>query len=380
VKSGVEEPRYAPWVGGPFLWRLGLRPLDLADWIQIGDDYAEELAAKANVRDRHPETVFVALPRAAEACHEVLDAVVDHLTVRWPDDFRRTQAGVLNRLTGEEIPLDGSLHPLDAASRLVQEDLIVLTGLDGELVFAAGSVCFPNRWDLRSKLGRPLREVHAPVSGLNDQLGDPIDKFFARLTPERSFWRLGWGVLDSDDLYQPMDGTAAPRPDNPTPEDLVIRVERETLRRFSRTGCVLFTIRTYLSRAIELAAHPDHGPVIAEAIAAMPPGVRAYKQIDRVGDALADLFGRGRSVVAGARADVGEAPGGDDEADDRDRGETDDGADAGGNAVALDADPFVPDAGEGLQAQPHRGQLGDAVEGGAEQPLAEQHDRQRPQR
>lgn len=276
------------------MWRLGLRPLDLADWIEIDDDYAEDLAAKAVVRERHPDTVFVALRDAQPACAEVLDALVDHLVGRWPEHFQRTTSSVVNRLTGEEIALDGSLHPLDAASRLVQEDLVVMIEQDGRNVFAAGSVCFPNRWDLRSKLGRPLREVHAPVSRLNDQLGDPIDKFFARLTPEKSFWRLGWGVLDTDDLYQAVDGTAAPRPDVPTQDDLVIRVERETLRRLPRTRCVLFTIRTYITKASELAAHPEHGPVIAEAFAAMPEDVRNYKQIDVVSDALADLFGPNR--------------------------------------------------------------------------------------
>ena len=65
--------------------------------------------------------------------------------------------------------------------------------MGGTLVFGAGSVCFPNRWDLRSKLGLPLRDVHAPVDLLNEQLGETIDRFFDRLTPERSFWRLGWG-------------------------------------------------------------------------------------------------------------------------------------------------------------------------------------------
>ena len=71
----------------------------------------------------------------------------------------------------------------------------------------------------------------------------------------------------------------------------MIRVERETLRRFPLTGCVLFTIRTHLTKASDLASDPRHGPVIAEALAAMPPGVRQYKQIDQVATALAELFG-----------------------------------------------------------------------------------------
>jgi hypothetical protein len=275
------------------MWRLGLRPLDPDDWIELGEDYDAELAAKAAVRERHPDTVFVALPEATPACQEILEALVDHLVAKWPRHFQRRGPVVENTLTGEAVCVDGkSPHALDAASRLVQEDLVVMIERDDGLVFGAGSVCFPNRWDLRSKLGLPLRDVHAPVSLLNDQLGDTIDKFLARLTPERGFWRLGWGILDSVDLYQPVDGTAEPLPARPVADDLVIRVERETLRRFPRTRGVLFTIRTHITKAADLAADPIHGPVIAEALAAMPPPVRQYKQIDQVAEALGDLFGR----------------------------------------------------------------------------------------
>ena len=70
---------YAPWVGGPFIWRLGLRPLDLADWIELGEEYAADLAVKATVRREHPDTVFVTLPEALDACREVLDVLVEHL-------------------------------------------------------------------------------------------------------------------------------------------------------------------------------------------------------------------------------------------------------------------------------------------------------------
>ena len=82
---------------------------------------------------------------------------------------------------------------------------------------------------------------------LNDQLEAPIDSFFDRLTPERSFWRLGWGVLDTPTGTRPLDGTAGPRPVDPAPDQLFLRVERETLRRFPVTNCVLFTIRTYVT-------------------------------------------------------------------------------------------------------------------------------------
>ena len=117
----------------------------------------------------------------------------------------------------------GALHPLDIAGRLVQEDLVVLVERAEGLVVGGGSVCFPNRWNLASKLGLCLVDVHAPVSRLNDQLGGSVDTFFDRLGSDRSFWRLGWSVLDTGDLYQPTDGTAPPL--DPLPKtDGVVRL------------------------------------------------------------------------------------------------------------------------------------------------------------
>jgi len=289
---------YTPWVGGEFRWRLGMRPLDLVDWIQIGDDYDVQMAAKHAARTDHPSTVFVSLPEARPACDEVLDLVVDHLVAGWPGDFSRTDREITNRRTGERLPLDRSVHPLDIAGRLVQEDLIVMVptgaGDDADMVFGAGSVCLPNRWNLQSKLGRSMSEVHAPVSRLNDQLAGPIAQFFERLKPDRSFWRLGWGVIDTPELFQPLGAAARweVAPTVPGPDDMHVRVERETLRRLPRTNAILFTIRTYIVRAGDLLERsPDDASRLAEAIAAMPDDVRAYKQIDVFEPALERLFG-----------------------------------------------------------------------------------------
>jgi hypothetical protein len=168
----------------------------------------------------------------------------------------------------------------------VPEDLVLLVERDGRLVFGGGSVCFPNRWDLRSKLGLSMAGVHAPVARLNEQLEVPIDSFFDRLTPQRSFWRLGWGILDTADWYTPLDGTAAPRPVDPAPEQFFLRVERETLRRFPVTNCVLFTIRTYVAPILEAAEDPDVAQRLADSLSALPDDVRGYKDLRTTADAL----------------------------------------------------------------------------------------------
>jgi len=271
----IDPIPYRPWldrghvVDGAFRWRLGARPLDPHDWIELGPDAVGPdgwIAQKPHVMASHAATAFAAMDGIEPECREIADAIVAHLRVRFPDRYG-------------EVSLDTSLHPLDAVARLVPEDLVVMAERDGGLVFGAGSVCFPNRWDLRSKIGASMARVHAPVAQLNEQLEDAVDGFFDRLRPERSFWRLGWGILDTADGYTPLDGTAAPRPERPTLDDLHVRVERETLRRFPRTRAVLFTIRTYVTPLRSVIADDENREAIARIVDAMPTDVRGYKDI-----------------------------------------------------------------------------------------------------
>jgi len=266
---------YQPWlqrglvVDGRFRWRLGTRPLDLDDWIELGPDADGPdgwIAEKERANRDHRETVFVVLDGVEPECDEIAGELLAHLQRRWPDRYGA-------------VMLDRAEHPLDAAARLVPEDLVVMVEREGRLVFGGGSVCFPNRWDLRSKLGRAIAEVHAPVARLNEQLEHAVDSFFDRLEPGRSFWRLGWGILDTADGYTPLDGTGAPRPDVPTIKDLHVRVERETLRRFPITGAVLFTIRTYITPLAGLLADEGHRTAILRVVDAMPDDVRGYKDL-----------------------------------------------------------------------------------------------------
>lgn len=276
----VASPPYLPFMDGPaptdaasFRWRLGVRPLDLRDWIELGADSDAAIAAKRRLMAEYPRTVFAVLDDVEPESTEIAEALVTHLRLRWPERYGDAQ-------------VDPALHPLDAAARLVPEDLVLLVERDEKLVFGGGSVCFPNRWDLCSKLGLSMAGVHAPVSKLNEQLEAPIDSFFDRLTPQRSFWRLGWGILDTPDWYTPIDGTAAARSPEPSPDEHFLRVERETLRRFPSTNCVLFTIRTYVAPIALVASDVDVASRLADSLAALPDDVMAYKDVVTIADAL----------------------------------------------------------------------------------------------
>jgi hypothetical protein len=269
--------RYLPFAERPrdpgFRWRIGLKPLDPEDWIELGPGAEAAIAAKGELLERHGDVVLAVLDDVEAASAEVADAVVEHLRTRWP---------------GRPVRLDPTRHPLDAAARLVPEDLVLLVPRDGQLVVGGGSVCFPNRWDLRSKLGRTLAATHAPVPQLNEQLGRRLDRFLDRLTPERGFWRLGWGIIDTPEWYAPPRPCppTAPGPPGPPFESSYLRVERETIRRFPRTGAVLFTIRTHVTPLTEVVDDDDVAAALAARLDEMPDDVRGYKGIAGVADDL----------------------------------------------------------------------------------------------
>lgn len=271
-------PDYQPYLAGAFRWRLGLRPLDLDQWIEVDEYYDVDMARKRALMSEYPLTVNRAMDGTFAEGAEVLVSLREHMQARVPDLSTSSASNV-------------DEHPLFRAGRMVQEDLALLVERDGELVFGAGSVCSPNRWDLASKIGLSLAQVHAPVARLNEQLEGPIDSFLERLTPDKAFWRLGWGLLETDEPYQPLDGTAPSAPTLPDVGDpsvadrLFLRVERETLRRFPQTRCVLFTIRTYVRPLRHLIERPEDALRLADALHNIPDDVREYKRTDQLTDA-----------------------------------------------------------------------------------------------
>lgn len=275
----VVPPPYQPYLDttpAPFRWRLGLRPLDLADWIQIDEHFDAEVAAKQHLSERFPATVFGALPGddVSEASIETYHLIVAQLQQLDPTRFAALPT----------LPVDR--HPLEAAGRLVQEDLIILVERQGQMVFGGGSVCFPNRWHLAAKVGLTMSAIHAPVDQLNDQLEQPINRALDRLSAERPFWRLGYGLIESNALYQAVDGTADRSTGTVEPEGYFLRVERETLRRLPQSGGILFTIRTYINPIGDVP--PEAAARLADALDALPEGVTDYKKLTEVGPAIVE--------------------------------------------------------------------------------------------
>lgn len=207
--------------GGGVL-KMGLVRLDESDWLQPCPD----LEARAEGFARYPQGIQ--LSTEAEAPGAELAAMLG--------------------LTGG----------LPEAARAHHEDMCLLTLREGEehyrLVGAA--VAWPSDWTPADKLGLPLRALHAPIQGYEEQLASGVDHFMAKLKAGPIYGRCNWFIAATSEKRwaagPPEQAFAHVTADN-AGEKLFVRSERQTLRRLPETGAVLFTIGIYVAPLGELS-------------------------------------------------------------------------------------------------------------------------------
>ena len=251
---------------GPPWLPMGLARVPAAEWLLVDDRRPDELA------ERHDD-VFAALPGTEAAGQETLGLVTGWLAARGHG----------------AAPLAG-VHPLEAAGRLVQEDLVLMVERDGDFHLDAACLCFPSHWRLADKLGRPTGAVHRPVPGYEEEVAARVDRFLDRLRPGVVTARRNWSVHPSAALFAPVPPPPAPG------ADLWLRSERQTLRRLEGSGAVLFTIRVQQTPFASLVHRPDVARRLAARVRAQPPAFTGYQGLaPLLPEVLARLDGAGEA-------------------------------------------------------------------------------------
>ena len=271
------ETLHDPIEAGPHRMAMGLTTVPEAEWFEFDMLYPAEMAEKRRLLAEQHADVFAVTPGAEAACAEALALIVAALTAYRSDWFSLDGSILTNHLTGE-IWDTHAQDPLELAGRLVQEDLCLIQNTPDGPVFSAGSLCFPSRWRLSEKIGRPLAAVHGPVPHYADRLAAPVDRFMRHLRPSRLVARLNWSVVDDPALFQPGGKWRTARNDAITAENagenLFLRVERQTLRLLPTSAAVLFSIRVHVY-PLDRAA-PDR---LAAAVRGLPEDIAAYKSL-----------------------------------------------------------------------------------------------------
>ncbi|MFZ9897767.1 MAG: heme-dependent oxidative N-demethylase family protein, partial [Ilumatobacteraceae bacterium] len=228
-------------VGDNFRHRLGTFPVEISNWLLRDAEFDLTVQLKKKLLATRRSEVVGLQPGGDEVAEEA--------------------AQLVSAWAGVELASRG-IDALVEASLLVADDLAVLQPIkshDGseQLLLNAAVVCCPSRWMLSEKMGHNMLAIHEPVAKYADHVGAAVDTYFQRLTVEKPVWRSNWIIQDHPALFQPQIPSG---PLVKTPDELWIRMERQTLRRLPKTGGILFTIRgyqqplpEYLSRSKQIA-------------------------------------------------------------------------------------------------------------------------------
>lgn len=276
----MRPPRHTPYDGGSRLFEIGLRPLDLEEWIDIDETLREFLTEKARLIATERDEVFAAEAGTGDAQAEVLELLVTHLPRRFPEAYRRE--GKAMAVAGRRIALDADEPPLLSAARLVPEDLVLMRKGEAGWRLAAAAVCFPSSWSPREKFGRTMAEVHGPVPGFGagSRPNALIERMFDTLKPAIPVIRWNWSIYGDDRLAHRDVAAPDTRRFGVKGETAFLRAERQTLRKLPRSGDILFTVRILIDPLDALEQHSD-GRRIAASLAgqllALDPAQLDYK-------------------------------------------------------------------------------------------------------
>jgi len=278
--------KQAPWQRLGFKLKLGLRSRDEADWLPHDDLFDDseardqQLTLKAKLLNENHDSVFAALPGSEAAGAEVLAMVIAHL---------ETHHGAQNPKP------DASIHPLDAAARLIPEDLLLLEprprdadnpGGAFEWCLVAASLCFPAHWVLAEKMNRPLAAIHAPVPHYRERLEVPMDRFFTNMNTGPISTRMNWSLQLGPELFAPHRSERKAALGDMANEQMCLRVENQTLRKLPQSGQVLFTIRTHMVPMARWRNTPGAIEDLVAMLGEMSAQTREYKGAHLYEDAL----------------------------------------------------------------------------------------------
>jgi hypothetical protein len=192
----------------------------------------------------------------------------------WPQGVQLTpEVAEPGRELAAMLGTDGALPE---AALATHEDLCLLTKREGEEVYRliGAAVAWPSDWHPGEKIGLPLRALHAPIAGYEEQLATGVDRFMETLRPGPIYGRCNWFIAATGERRWLADKPPAEAFAHVTPENagetLFVRSERQTLRRLPQTGAILFGIGIYVEPLGKLS--PENIAMLGKAVQSLLNG------------------------------------------------------------------------------------------------------------
>ncbi|MES0881375.1 heme-dependent oxidative N-demethylase family protein [Roseibium sp. SCP14] len=282
--------QHTPYDGTSQPFTVGLKPIDEAIWLEPDPFFAVHLAEKERLYSLQPDSVFREEAGTEAAQAEVLALITDNLS-RFHGATHQIASGSVGIPTaGREVSLTDK-PALLTASRLVQEDLILMRPGDDGYRLVAASLCFPSSWSLAEKFGKSMSGIHEGVPGFNgSRMGQMVARLFDNLKVDQLVCRFNWSIHPDSDLHHPLPKDMRFDCPDQALASLFLRVERQTLRRLPESGDILFAIKIHHDPLAALKTQDDRADIaggLHKQLLALDDDQLDYKGLGETRDALA---------------------------------------------------------------------------------------------
>lgn len=183
---------------------IALTKLEPDFWLEIDKRYPSVLKQRLELFDKHGPNVLRALPGSELAAKELMEICIQYLCARYPKHFRLDKEKMIfyNGIMNTETDLKAT-EPLHVLLHNVPEDfaIMVRSPETGIYSFRGGMIMSSEGWDLGSKIGKKLHEIHQPVPDYREKMKFSMDRYFAKKPTDKGIQRGSWGIVVDQPLY-----------------------------------------------------------------------------------------------------------------------------------------------------------------------------------
>ena len=269
-------PKHTPYRNGDGGVKVGLEPIEEADWLEIDNLFDSEIELKKKLYESYYKEIHQELDLSLKSQQELLEMLKTHLNQYHPNHkFTTTETSA----------------PLKNASLMVQEDLVLMLPKKEKYFLGAASLCAPSNWSLKEKFNGSLIELHKDVPSYEKKIGNRVNNLFNKLPNDRIFQRFNWSIYEEATLFQPIRSKSHVErsktiTDKNAGDRLFIRVERQTIRRLPKTKAIAFTIRVHVDPLSSIKEDLSLVRDLRKAIKNLSEGMKRYKSLGPIETAL----------------------------------------------------------------------------------------------
>ncbi|KAJ5665150.1 uncharacterized protein N7477_007598 [Penicillium maclennaniae] len=250
----------------PFRWAyhqtMSLTRMETDWWIELESTYKTRIAQRKELYAKNGKAVLDAMPGSELACKELMEMVLQFICARYPQHFTLVDKRILkNHILGTEHDVKAK-PPLEILLENVPEDFAIMLRDDetGFYFLRAAVICSALGWNVASKVGKRLDQIHDPIPDYKEKMQFSMDRFFTKMPTEKPIQRGSWGLEVGEPLYMPPGHPHEAQRLSQDPklgiEDCSLRVDWQTLRRLPLSGSIIFNFKAIFTPVTEFRDEP----------------------------------------------------------------------------------------------------------------------------